>query len=68
MRTRKIQTDGYAAIRESNGREFIDMSTFSQVLCLAKAKAQHTAGAIPNWAKNHPIQRFAEVTITERSN
>ena len=63
-----LETEGYAAIRETSGREWIDMSTFHQLLVVAEEKARAENGAIPQWAKAHPVQRFSEVTITERNN
>lgn len=56
---------GYAAVRVTNGREWIDMATFSGDPNMAIMNADKTDVLIPWWAQDNRRLRIAQVEVAE---
>jgi hypothetical protein len=57
----------YAAVREADGREWIDQETFSGDREHAGILARSSDNLNPGWAKANPVKRIALLRVTEET-
>lgn len=60
-----IQRRVYAAVRLSEGREWVDISTIRLEPVEAKASAREVDQRIPHWAQANPVVRVGPFDIQE---
>ena len=55
----------YFPVRESDGVEWIDISSWGYVAQTAKDKAEGTDSVIPIWANDNQVVRIAQFRLSE---
>lgn len=60
-----ITLKAWAAIRQTDGREWIDSNSLSCDKQTAEANAEMLNNAIPTWAPANKVQRIVRVEIKE---
>ena len=70
MNFTRIETDGklapqklYGAIRQTDGRQWVDVDTLSAALEVSESKAKQTDKEIPHWAITNPVVRYGAFTL-----
>lgn len=61
----KTEQGYFCAVRCTDGREWLDISTISLLAEEAERKAKETDTKLPQWARYNPVVRFAIVEIRE---
>jgi hypothetical protein len=59
------QDEIYIAVRESEGKEWIDLTSWGYVELTARDSADNVDGTIPQWAEKNPIVRIAKFKLAE---
>jgi hypothetical protein len=55
----------YCAIRQTGGREWIDINTVELDAEMAQFQADEVNGIMPSYAQNNPVVRIAKCLIEE---
>lgn len=58
----------WAAVRKTEGKEWIDRDTIDTSFKGAKAESSLTDEVIPGWAKDNPVVRVVPIVVKEVSN
>lgn len=55
----------FCIVRETEGREWFDMSTINPIRSISQNIADETNHEMPYWAEGNPIKRIVKVRIEE---
>lgn len=59
------QDEIYIAVRESDGKEWIDLTSWGYVAQTALNSAEKVNGIITVWARENPVKRIAKFRLVE---